>query len=98
VPAETENNSAGCFIHGDIGAHMCCTECQSNNPRELKTEMMIHHANSPNGRADVFIFPKAWVCLNCGFSTFVIPPIELQVLRDGEIETGAKASSTDGLG
>jgi len=23
---------------------MVCTECKSNNRRELKTEMMIHHA------------------------------------------------------
>jgi hypothetical protein len=77
---------------------MFCTECQSNNRRELKTEMMIHHANFRSGRADVFIFPIAWVCLDCGFSTFIVPPNELLVLREADIEAGPKASSTDGLG
>jgi hypothetical protein len=68
------------------GVSMVCTECKSNNRRELKTEMMIHHAGFPNGRADVFVFPVAWVCLECGFSTFRISPIELQALRDGDVE------------
>src|ERR1700677_1887162 len=48
--------------------------------------MMIHHAGFPNGRADVFVFPVAWVGLECGFSTFRISPIELRALRDGDVE------------
>jgi hypothetical protein len=71
---------------------MFCTECQSNNRRELKTEMMIHHANFHIGRDDVLIFPVTWVCLDCGSSTFIVPLIELLALREGEIE-GARASS-----
>jgi hypothetical protein len=82
----------------EFGAHMLCTACQSNNRRELKTETMIHHANFLSGRADVFVFPVAWVCLDCGFSTFIVPPIELLALRDGDIKAGARASSTNGLG
>jgi hypothetical protein len=77
---------------------MFCTECQSNNRRHLKTEMMIHHANFRSGKADVLIFPVTWVCLDCGSSTFIVPLIELLALREGEIEAGARASSTDGLG
>jgi hypothetical protein len=65
---------------------MVCMECESNNLRELKTEMMIHHAGVANGRADVFIVPVSWVCLDCGFSTFRVPPIEFQALRDGDTE------------
>jgi hypothetical protein len=65
---------------------MVCTKCKSNNRRELKTEMMIHHSGFPNGRADVMTFPISWVCLDCGFSTFTIPPIELQALRNRDTE------------
>jgi hypothetical protein len=63
---------------------MGCAECGSNNRRELGTEMMIHHAGFPNGRADVLVVPVAWVCLDCGFSTFSVPLVELQELRDGD--------------
>jgi hypothetical protein len=70
---------------------MLCTECQKNNRRELKTEMMIHHANFRSGKADVFVFPTAWVCLDCG-------SIELLALRDGDIEAGARTSSTARFG
>jgi hypothetical protein len=65
---------------------MVCAECQSDNLREFGTEMMIHHAGFPNGRADVFIFPMSRVCLGYGFSTFRVPAIALQALRDGDIE------------
>jgi hypothetical protein len=68
---------------------MVCTECQSGNLRELTTEIMIHHVGFPNGRADVFIFPETWVCLDCGLSSFRVPPIELRALRDGDIEDDA---------
>jgi hypothetical protein len=66
---------------------MICTECQSDNLRELTTEVMIHHAGFPDGRADVFIFPMSWVCFGCGFSTFRVSVDELQALRDGDIDT-----------
>jgi hypothetical protein len=68
---------------------MVCIECRSTNRRELKTEMMIHHSGFPNGRADVFVFPVAWVCLECGFATFRISPTELQALRDGDLRAAA---------
>jgi hypothetical protein len=48
--------------------------------------MTIHHAEVLNGRADVFVIPVSWVCLDCGFSTYRIPSIELQALRDGDTE------------
>lgn len=65
---------------------MVCTECGSNDRRELQTEMMIHHAGVPNGRADVLVVAVSWVCLDCGFCTFRVPRIELQALRDGDTE------------
>jgi hypothetical protein len=71
--------------------HMLCTECQSDNRRELKMETMIHHANFRCGKADVCIYPTAWICLDCGFSTFIVPPIELQALREGDMEAGSES-------
>jgi hypothetical protein len=72
---------------------MVCMECQSRNRRGLKMETMIHHANFRSGKADVFIFPTAWICLDCGLSTFIIPPIELQALREADLDAGAESAT-----
>jgi hypothetical protein len=74
---------------------MVCTECQSKYCTELRAEMMIHHAKLRDGRADVLLLPAVWVCLDCGFSTFVIPSTELLALKDGHVEDAARASSTN---
>jgi hypothetical protein len=63
------------------GRSMLCTQCQSSNRREFPTEMMIH--NGSNGAIpDLLTFPRAWVCFECGYSTFTLAQNELLGLRE----------------
>jgi hypothetical protein len=67
---------------------MLCPHCQSSNRREFRTEMMIHHG-SLGATPDVFIFPTAWVCFDCGFSTFTLAQNELLELKEACTKAGA---------
>jgi hypothetical protein len=69
---------------------MLCPQCQSSNRREFRTEMMIHHG-SLDATPDVFIFPTAWVCFDCGFSTFTLAQNELLELKEASVKAGANS-------
>jgi hypothetical protein len=61
---------------------MSCELCSSANQAKFSAEMMIHfsgltHLVNPG----ILIFPKVLICLDCGFSRFNIPEIELRLLR-----------------
>jgi hypothetical protein len=63
---------------------MCCALCESSNQAEFPTEMMIHfpglkHLANPG----VLVFPKIFVCLDCGLSRFTTPETELRALGNG---------------
>jgi hypothetical protein len=68
---------------------MLCPQCQSNNRRELDTEMMIHNGRVDGALPDLLTFPRAWVCLECGWSTFTLAQNELLKLREGCLKAGA---------
>jgi hypothetical protein len=55
---------------------MLCSQCQSSNRREFHTEMLIHN-DSLGATPDLLTFPTAWVCLECGYSTFTLARNEL---------------------
>jgi hypothetical protein len=59
---------------------MLCPECQSSNRREFPTEMMIHHG-SLGATPDLLTFPTAWVCFDCGYSTFTLAQNALLELK-----------------
>jgi hypothetical protein len=59
---------------------MLCPQCQSSNGREFPTEMMIHNG-SLGATPDLFTFPTAWVCFECGCSTFTLTQNELLELE-----------------
>jgi hypothetical protein len=67
---------------------MLCPQCQSRNRREFRTEMMIHNGNV-GAMPALFTFPTAWVCLNCGFSTFTLAQNELLELKEACTKAGA---------
>jgi hypothetical protein len=69
---------------------MLCPQCQSSKRKEFRTEMMIHNGGLNGGRPDLFTFPKASVCLDCGFSTFTLMPSDLLDLREARVEAGAR--------
>jgi hypothetical protein len=60
---------------------MLCPQCQSSNRREFRTEMMIHNG-SLGATPDLFTFPMAWACFDCGFSTFTLAQSELLELKE----------------
>jgi hypothetical protein len=68
---------------------MSCKNCHSGNQREFKGEVGIHFSGLKGLETPlVFVFPKLLVCLNCGFTEFVIPQPELVQLIHGR---GAEA-------
>lgn len=59
---------------------LSCRRCASENQRRLSTEIAIHlpGLSTPH----VFLFPAILVCLNCGFTEFVISERELPLLTE----------------
>ena len=67
---------------------MLCPQCQSSNRREFRTEMMIHNGGVDDSLPSLFTFPRAWVCFECGFSTFILARSELLELKEACINNG----------
>jgi hypothetical protein len=52
---------------------MLCERCDSAHQTEFPSEIAIHFSGRENlDKPHVFVFPKILVCLECGFSGFVI--------------------------
>jgi hypothetical protein len=64
-------------------AHMACKGCGSNKQDEFAAEVAIHFP-APEGlnKPIVWVFPKLFLCLNCGKAEFVIPDNELRSLAE----------------
>ena len=58
---------------------MNCASCASNNQAEFPTEMSIHLRRNP-GQAGTLVFQTVLICMDCGFSQFAVPEIELREL------------------
>jgi hypothetical protein len=57
---------------------MSCRACQSDNQRNLNGEVGIHFRGLIGlNKFPVFVFPELLVCLDCGFTEFVIPQTQL---------------------
>ena len=67
---------------------MLCPQCQSSNRREFRTELMIHNGTL-GATPDLFTFPTAWVCFDCGFSRFTFAQNELLELKEACTKAGA---------
>ena len=74
---------------------MLCPQCQSSNRREFRTEMMIHNG-SVGAMPDLFTFPTAWVCFDCGFSMFTLAQNELLELRKACVNNGFPINCQNG--
>lgn len=63
---------------------MACTSCASGRQREFVAEINIHFPGLKNlGKPSVFAFPTVLVCLDCGFSQFLVTDPELTLLAEG---------------
>jgi heterodisulfide reductase subunit C len=60
---------------------MSCPSCGSGNLAEFRAEMMIHFEGIKNvDKPGVWLFPKLWICTDCGASRFRVPEKELELL------------------
>lgn len=64
---------------------MSCKSCRSENQTEFNGELAIHFPGLEGlDKPIVWVFPKLLVCLNCGFTEFVVPETELRRLVKGD--------------
>ena len=60
---------------------MYCVSCASSNQEEFTAEIDVHFRGPKNlDKPTVLVFPKIFVCLDCGFSRFSVPTAELALL------------------
>ena len=72
---------------------MGCKSCGSENRQEFNGEVAVHFKGLEGlDKPVVWVFPKLFVCLNCGVAEFPIPNDQLRVLAQGE--TAAPADKT----
>jgi hypothetical protein len=58
---------------------MSCLSCRSNNNTEFVAELIIHFSGLENlDRPGVWAFPRLLVCLDCGFSYFILQKSQLE--------------------
>ncbi len=67
-----------------------CRSCQSTNGNTFTGEIAIHFRGLEGlDKPIVWVFPHIAICLDCGFSEFIVPERELQVLTHGIPVEGA---------
>jgi hypothetical protein len=69
MPQQAAFTYIALIVRAANAPYRSCTQCQSKNRREFGTEMMIH-SGSLGATPDLFSFLTAWVCCDCGYSTF----------------------------
>ena len=69
---------------------MTCKRCGSDGQSVFNGEVAIHFPG-PKGldKPIVWAFPKLAVCLECGYTKFIVPERELSVLVHGTPVEGA---------
>jgi hypothetical protein len=68
---------------------MNCLSCLSLKQVELTAEMLIHFPGLRNlDEPGVWVFPKLFVCLDCGSSQFCVPEEKLALIASGAAKSG----------
>jgi hypothetical protein len=69
---------------------MSCQLCGSGNGTRLDAEMVIHFSGLKNlDKPGVLVFPKLFVCLDCGGSQFKIRERELVAVAENTRENAS---------
>jgi len=69
---------------------MPCLLCGSGNEAELTGEIVIHFSGLKNlDKPGVWVFPKLFVCLDCGGSQFKIRERELAAVAENTRENAS---------
>lgn len=72
--------------HQIVGCVMICLSCGSTKQFELAAEMLVHFPGVKNiDKPGVWLFPELLVCLDCGFSRFIVPAAELESVTNGTL-------------
>jgi hypothetical protein len=65
---------------------MICVSCHSYKQAELTAEMLVHFPGLKNLEVPgVWLFPELMVCLDCGFSWFIVPETALPSIASGTL-------------
>jgi len=65
-------------------AAVACKQCSSENQITFNAEMNFHFGGREGlEKPTVWAFPQILVCLDCGFSEFVVAETELKALAAG---------------
>jgi predicted nucleic-acid-binding Zn-ribbon protein len=60
---------------------MSCKKCGSENQTDFGAEINLHFRGHGEGNKQaILLFPKLLVCLECGFTEFIIPATDLPKL------------------
>jgi len=63
---------------------MSCKRCASEQQKDFNGELAIHFPGMEGiHKPIVWVFPKLWVCLRCGFGEFVVPEEQVTQLNNG---------------
>lgn len=72
---------------------MTCKSCSSGNQRKFTSEICVHFPGLKNlDKPPVFVYPKVLVCMDCGFTEFAIPEMELRLLGQDDAARGTTRS------
>jgi hypothetical protein len=67
---------------------MTCKSCTSTNDLRFSAEINVHFGGWAGlDKPGVLVFPKLYVCMDCGFTEFAIPEAELVRLASGYEKT-----------
>ena len=69
-----------------------CKHCHSEHLGHFTGEVAIYLTGLASlNQSIVWVFPDLLVCLNCGYTEFIVPERELQALETGTPDEGAAA-------
>lgn len=64
---------------------MICKRCSSDHQSEFTSEMNLHFPGYEGlTKPTVWLFPKVFICLDCGFAEFIVPETDLPQLKNGD--------------
>jgi predicted nucleic-acid-binding Zn-ribbon protein len=73
---------------------MPCARCYSGNQSAFPGEIAIHSSGRENlDKPHVLVFPEILVCLDCGFSEFLVAEKDLRLLGKGDLSSSAACNA-----
>lgn len=73
---------------------MYCKSCQSDNQNLFPSEICIHFPGWKNlTTPTVMVFAQISICLDCGFTEFLVPETELRRLAEASEESAEESAA-----